>query len=160
MNIDPDHFLQTENRCVITPELSKVAWERSFAALDEPQGAGPSTKVYLLVGPQGAGKSTWAKVMYPTLRNPTSSTRSWSRWLNAGRSFFGKGAFFSASLPFSSRLRLRSAFPAMPTDRLTKWCLSGMCEMFMRLSSHQLSPKASNKSLRLLTTEELDADRF
>jgi hypothetical protein len=71
MHINPDHFLQTENGRVITEELNKLAWEKSFAALDEAlRVAGPSTKVYVLVGPQGAGKSTWAKAMYPTLGNP------------------------------------------------------------------------------------------
>ena len=68
MHINPDHFLQTETGRVVTPERNQVAWEKSYEALDEAlRNADSSTKVYVLVGPQGAGKSTWAKSVTPTL---------------------------------------------------------------------------------------------
>ena len=62
VHINPDHFLQTETGRVITPELNRLAWEKSYAALEEALlRATTSTKVFVLVGAQGAGKSTWAK---------------------------------------------------------------------------------------------------
>lgn len=62
MHINPDNFLQTPEGRVTTPERNKVAWDRCYEALEAAARlAGPSTKVYLLVGPQGSGKSTWAR---------------------------------------------------------------------------------------------------
>jgi polynucleotide 5'-kinase involved in rRNA processing len=49
----------------------QTAWEKSYKALDEAlRNADSSTKVYMLVGPQGAGKSTWAKSVASTLPEP------------------------------------------------------------------------------------------
>jgi hypothetical protein len=60
MHINPDHFLQTEAGRVITPERNAKAWAQSYLALDDALRAMPRpTKVYLMVGPQGSGKSTW-----------------------------------------------------------------------------------------------------
>lgn len=62
MHINPDHFLETEHGRVITHERNMAAWERSYAALDAALlDAGPATRVYVLIGPQGSGKSTWAR---------------------------------------------------------------------------------------------------
>lgn len=61
MHINPDHFLETEDGRVITPELNQRAWAQSYDAFHEALArATPATKVYVMVGPQGAGKSTWA----------------------------------------------------------------------------------------------------
>ncbi|MCO5356465.1 ATP-binding protein [Acidovorax kalamii] len=62
MHINPDHFLQTDRGRVFTPERNRHAWANSYSALERTLGetARPAT-VYLLVGPQGAGKSTWVK---------------------------------------------------------------------------------------------------
>ena len=62
MHINPDHFLQTDRGRVFTPERNRHVWESSYSALERTLGeiARPAT-VYLLVGPQGAGKSTWVK---------------------------------------------------------------------------------------------------
>jgi predicted kinase len=69
VHINPDHFLQTESGRVVTPERNRAAWERSYEALNEGlRNADRSTKVYVLVGSQGAGKSTWAESVAPTLR--------------------------------------------------------------------------------------------
>jgi len=60
MHINPDHFLQTEAGRVITPERNAKAWAQSYLALDDAlRATPPPTKVYLMVGPQGSGKSTW-----------------------------------------------------------------------------------------------------
>jgi predicted kinase len=62
MHINPDHFLQTESGRVTTHDRNNDAWRLSYRALHRALAeAGPGTKVYVLVGAQGAGKSTWAK---------------------------------------------------------------------------------------------------
>ncbi|WP_409299252.1 hypothetical protein [Pseudomonas sp. KCJK8993] len=64
MHINPDHFLQTENGRIINAELNRLAWQRAHLALSEALLATPKpSRLYLLIGAQGAGKSTWAKSM-------------------------------------------------------------------------------------------------
>ena len=62
MHINPDHFLQTERGRVISPELNRRAWALSMEAL---RGAmkrrNEATNLYILVGAQGAGKTTWLR---------------------------------------------------------------------------------------------------
>jgi hypothetical protein len=62
VHINPDHFLQTTAGRVTTPERNAEAWTQCFAALDLALDAADlATRVYVLVGPQGSGKSTWAR---------------------------------------------------------------------------------------------------
>lgn len=62
MHINPDHFLQTDAGRVVTPERNRVAWAHSYQALEEALAAhAPPPMVFVLVGAQGAGKSTWVK---------------------------------------------------------------------------------------------------
>lgn len=62
MHINPDHYLQTPEGRLTTPERNKLAWNQCYEALDAAvRNARPSTKAFLLVGPQGAGKSTWTR---------------------------------------------------------------------------------------------------
>jgi hypothetical protein len=62
IHINPDHFLQTEHGRVITPERDKLAWSQCYEVFArELSIAGAAAKIYVLVGPQGAGKSTWAR---------------------------------------------------------------------------------------------------
>ncbi len=62
IHINPDHFLQTETGRVITPERNAEAWKQSYHAFNEAlRGATDGTTFYVLVGPQGSGKSTWAR---------------------------------------------------------------------------------------------------
>ena len=71
MHINPDHFLQTASGRVTTPERNAEAWQQCFAALDAAlQRSDLWTKVYLLIGPQGSGKSTWARRI--TIEEPLS----------------------------------------------------------------------------------------
>ena len=68
MHINPDHFLETENGRVITPELNRRAWERCYESLEAALGeALPGTRVFVIVGPQGAGKSAWVRSRAPEL---------------------------------------------------------------------------------------------
>jgi len=61
-HINPDHFLQTEAGRWITPERNARAWDESYLALEAAlEGATDGTTLYVLVGAQGAGKSTWAR---------------------------------------------------------------------------------------------------
>lgn len=61
MHINPDHFLQTAAGRVVDEARNTAAWAKCNAALDtalvQPQVA---SVLYVLVGAQGAGKSTWA----------------------------------------------------------------------------------------------------
>lgn len=62
MHINPDHFLETPEGRVTTSERNAWAWEQCFVALPEVlKVAQPSARLYVLVGAQGSGKSTWAK---------------------------------------------------------------------------------------------------
>jgi predicted kinase len=62
MHINPDHFLETAAGRVITPERNAWAWEQCFAVLPGALAdAGGDGVLYVLVGAQGSGKSTWAR---------------------------------------------------------------------------------------------------
>jgi predicted kinase len=62
MHINPDHFLQTAKGRVVTPERNRDAWAQSYNALEAALRREPTPEaVYLLVGAQGSGKSTWVK---------------------------------------------------------------------------------------------------
>jgi predicted kinase len=62
VHINPDHFLETAEGRITTADRNTWAWEKCFAALPEAlKAAHPSTRLYVLVGAQGSGKSTWAK---------------------------------------------------------------------------------------------------
>jgi len=62
VHINPDHFLTTPAGRVWTKEANDKAWASSFELLDECLAvARPGARTYVLVGPQGAGKTTWAR---------------------------------------------------------------------------------------------------
>jgi len=62
MHINPDHFLETPEGRVTTEDRNAWAWKQCFAALPAALAASvPSRKIYVLVGAQGSGKSTWAR---------------------------------------------------------------------------------------------------
>lgn len=62
MHINPDHFLGSDAGRVTTHERNNEAWKLSYRAFHQAlAGAGPRTKVYLLVGARGSGKSSWAR---------------------------------------------------------------------------------------------------
>jgi hypothetical protein len=63
VHINPDHFLQTSAGRVTTDDRNAAAWARCFKALDAALAeAKPETRVYVLIGAQGAGKSSWAPI--------------------------------------------------------------------------------------------------
>lgn len=71
MHINPDHFLQTVAGRVTTPERNAEAWQQCFAALDAAlQRSEVWSRLYLLIGPQGSGKSTWAR--HRSIKEPHS----------------------------------------------------------------------------------------
>lgn len=62
MHINPDHFLETPEGRLWTTERNAQAWALCHAAFDTAlASAAPGCRVYLLVGAQGSGKSTWAR---------------------------------------------------------------------------------------------------
>ena len=61
-HINPDHFLDSPQGRLTTPERNALAWQQCHAALDAAlRGAAPGARLYLMVGAQGAGKSAWAR---------------------------------------------------------------------------------------------------
>jgi predicted kinase len=65
VHLNPDHFLDTPCGRPITPERNRWAWQQCFNAL--PSGliaaAAARAPLYVLVGAQAAGKTTWARTV-------------------------------------------------------------------------------------------------
>jgi len=71
VHINPDHFLETAEGRVTTNERNTWAWEQCFEVLHAVLAAvQPNARLYVLVGAQGSGKSTWAKRLLE--REPTA----------------------------------------------------------------------------------------
>jgi hypothetical protein len=59
VHINPDHFLETAEGRVTTSERNTWAWQQCFVELREAlKATRPDTRLYVLVGAQGSGKST------------------------------------------------------------------------------------------------------
>jgi len=59
-HIDPDHYLQTANGRMYTPERGKAAWHLAYADLEVAlRDLGAVGTLYVVCGLQGAGKTTW-----------------------------------------------------------------------------------------------------
>lgn len=57
---NPDHYLETESGRVFTPERSAAAFEQAYADLERAlRGASPDARLFVVVGVQGSGKTTW-----------------------------------------------------------------------------------------------------
>nr|WP_174505788.1 AAA family ATPase [Acinetobacter sp. Marseille-Q1620] len=61
MHINPDYFLETPNGRIYTPERNNHAWQQCYLALKKAIQSGQFNKVYLLIGCQASGKTSWAK---------------------------------------------------------------------------------------------------
>lgn len=62
MHINPDHFLETPLGRIFTPERNQTAWEKCFNVLKHEILFNPKIqKIYVLIGAQAAGKSSWAE---------------------------------------------------------------------------------------------------
>lgn len=55
--VDPDDYLETPEGRVFTAERNRQAWEQAYAALE--QLLAQAGTLYLVMGVQGAGKSSW-----------------------------------------------------------------------------------------------------
>ena len=61
-HINPDHFLDTPQGRDTTPERNALAWQQCRAALDAAlRNTTPGARLYVMIGAQGSGKSTWAR---------------------------------------------------------------------------------------------------
>ena len=70
MHINPDHFLSTVAGRVVTPERNLDAWRLSYLAFRQAlEQANHLAEVYVLIGAQGSGKSTWAKSFHQAQPN-------------------------------------------------------------------------------------------
>jgi len=59
-HINPDHFLETSDGRVDTPERGKAAWELAYSELARQLSVvGALGTLYVVCGLQGSGKSTW-----------------------------------------------------------------------------------------------------
>jgi predicted kinase len=60
VHFNPDHYLQTEAGRVFTVERNAVAWERLYVDLLTALKERPRP-IIMVIGVQGAGKSTWTR---------------------------------------------------------------------------------------------------
>lgn len=71
MHINPDHFLSATGGRVVTDERNAAAWVKCHAALDSAlETSSRDATLYVLVGAQGSGKSTWARAK--TIEDPAA----------------------------------------------------------------------------------------
>jgi chloramphenicol 3-O-phosphotransferase len=62
VHINPDHYLETPDGRVTTEQRNADAWRQCFAELASAlERASGGEKLYVLVGAQGSGKSSWAR---------------------------------------------------------------------------------------------------
>jgi len=62
LHINPDHVLQTPDGRETSRDANELAWQASYRAFHRAlQCRAPNTRLVLLIGAQGAGKSTWAR---------------------------------------------------------------------------------------------------
>jgi predicted kinase len=63
MHINPDHYLETAQGRVFTDKRNIQAWQKCFDDLKHTiQTCKNIKRLYLLIGAQASGKSTWAKL--------------------------------------------------------------------------------------------------
>jgi predicted kinase len=68
-HINPDHYLQTDSGRVYTEERNKMAWQRMYADLEQTlRDSAGSVKLYVVMGVQGGGKTTWIQSQLPMLQ--------------------------------------------------------------------------------------------
>jgi len=61
-HINPDHYLGIDNSYIFTPERNQAAWRKAYTDFESLlRNAKPSTKLYVVIGIQGSGKSTWVE---------------------------------------------------------------------------------------------------
>ncbi|MBE7942829.1 hypothetical protein IM725_19865 [Ramlibacter aquaticus] len=59
---NPDVYLETDSGRVFTPERSAAAFERAYADLERALLlASPGARLFVVVGVQGSGKTTWVR---------------------------------------------------------------------------------------------------
>ena len=59
---NPDDYLQTSEGRLYTEDLNAAAWERMYGDLDLLLStAGPESRLFVVMGVQGGGKTTWIR---------------------------------------------------------------------------------------------------
>lgn len=65
---NPDDYLQTSEGRVYTEERNAAAWEQMYRDLQLLlSAAGPETRLFVVMGVQGGGKTTWIRTNYEAL---------------------------------------------------------------------------------------------
>jgi hypothetical protein len=60
--IDPDHYLDLSRLEPFSPEEGRAAWEQAYSALEEELSLrGTRAKLFVVLGLQAGGKSTWVE---------------------------------------------------------------------------------------------------
>ncbi len=122
---NPDDYLETESGRVFTPERSKIAFEQAYTDLERALRSAPSSaRLYVVVGVQGAGKTTWILQNAPGL----------------GESAF----FFDAALPRAiHRARAIGIAKAAGVPAISVWIRSSLeaalAHNESRVSDHRVS---------------------
>ncbi|MCD5995738.1 hypothetical protein KDX38_19595 [Pseudomonas sp. CDFA 602] len=125
--INPDDYLETPDGRVFTPERNQRAWQHAYAELDTALSkAEPGTRLYLVIGVQGAGKSTWIRNNIERLGNraiifdaalPKAQHREKIMALAMQHSVPVTGVLIQASLEIALfRNNCRSADKVVPED--------------------------------------------
>lgn len=69
-HINPDHYLETDAGLVFTTERNKLVWEQAHADLAQAlRATAPPRTLYVVMGVQGAGKTTWGESNQSLLAN-------------------------------------------------------------------------------------------
>ncbi|GAA5006149.1 hypothetical protein GCM10023206_11420 [Acinetobacter puyangensis] len=62
VHINPDHYLQTAQGRVFSEAGNRLAWQKCYADLQHYLSSASAIRcIYLLVGAQGSGKTSWVK---------------------------------------------------------------------------------------------------
>jgi hypothetical protein len=60
IHLNPDHYLETGDGRIFTPERNAAAWEQLYLDLEEALQKGKDrAPLFVVLGVQGSGKSTW-----------------------------------------------------------------------------------------------------
>lgn len=126
-HINPDHYLETDAGRVFTAERNAEAWELAYQKLDSSLSSLPAGKtLHLVVGVQGAGKSTW---------------------INQNKAALGRDAvFFDAALPRAKhRERAVSIAKACGAAVICVWGTSDIGSCFAEERGAPLRPSSHRR---------------
>jgi len=100
-HIDPDQFLNLGGSQPISPEAGRAAWTQAYARLAQRLAVlGGDATLYVVMGLQGAGKSTW--VARKLAQSPARTIYFCGRWRWRRRATPATAATHASPRPRSS----------------------------------------------------------